>query len=238
MAFLSSAALASTTSAVADDVTSDRGQKIVQGAKDVANNVIDPVTDAVGSVGDFLGIGSSEKVRGWPNGVPRGQQQSQGRAGTAYGDASDDSRGSRTLALYPGRYNYNDLSSAGLHDKISSVQVREGYVVVLYTGVENGKPAGKKKVLKGPTDVDLPTIGMNDQVSAIAVAKRPDRSRSSTQGGGVQGGSQQNGMGSVGTGSVSGSGSTNVQASRSGGGLSPILIIGGLILAYLIYNQS
>lgn len=144
---------------------------------DTVGKLKDTVEDTGKKIGGALGFGPGiEKVKGVPDGFPE-SAPSGPTAGFAFKHADFDGT---SLELKPGLYNYDDLNGAGLHDQISSIRVKEGYQVVLFKGVEGGKPAGDAKVVTGPKEVtNFKTLGYNDQVSSIAVRKIPEQNQGS-----------------------------------------------------------
>lgn len=72
------------------------------------------------------------------------------------------------LYLPTGNVDYGPLSAVGLHDRISFIQVEEGYEVQLFPNVDGGNPNGKPVTFTGPTSS---YVGgrINDDTSFIRV---------------------------------------------------------------------
>jgi len=170
-------------------ISSGGGGGVVGKIGGAAGKVGDIAGGAVDEIGDVIGIGLSEKVKGWPDGTPTGAPSGPA-AGAVYQGGTGDGvpYDGKSLTLRPGRYAYSDLSSAGLHDQISGAKVKSGYTVVFFKGVEGGRPAGASAKITGPAKIPEfrghPKLdGFENAVSSIAVI--PDRPSGGSTAGGV-----------------------------------------------------
>ena len=142
------------------------------------------IGDVTGDIGDAFGIGSQEKVKGLPRGVPPTPDRSQ-RVGTIHKGPPGTRKHRRSAPLFVGSHNYGYLNRSGLHDAIEHIEITEPVEVWLYKGVEGGKPAGKSWKVQGPRTVtpsDLKSRGLHQEISFIAV--RDPRLSSGRPGGG------------------------------------------------------
>ena len=189
--------------------------------KDTVGNVRDIADDATSRVGGALGIGpGQEKVKGVPEGFPEGAPSGPVAGEVFQGGTGDNVPYNKSsLKLRPGLHDYGDLNSAGVHDKISGIKIKDGFEAVFFKGVEDGKPAGDSMKVTGPKAI--PELrdykpGFENSISAIAVRKIPER--------GSGGGSVDPGTG-TGSGSDYGDGHGGVPSTMSGSSNSQMLVL-------------
>jgi hypothetical protein len=118
-------------------------------------------------------------VKGVPEGFPD-KTPSGPVAGEVFQGGTGDNiaYNKSSLVLRPGLHDYGDLSSAGVHDKISGIKIKDGFEAVLFKGVEGGKPSGDSMKVTGPKAI--PELrdykpGFENSISSIAVRKIPEQ---------------------------------------------------------------